>query len=129
MEVVGYERWHLDGIVALCRVEGWPSLADDPERAHRVLTAAGVTSVVALDGRTVLGFAYLQSDGEIQAHLSNIVVSASHRRSGVARALLQSGIERAGGIRVDLITDTAAPFYEALGHKKMNGYRIYPPFT
>ena len=129
MEVVGYERWHLDGIVALCRDEGWPSLADDPERAHRVLTAPGVTAVVALDGRMVLGFAYLQSDGEIQSHLSNIVVSASHRRSGVARALLQSGIERAGGIRVDLITDTAVPFYEALVHKKMNGYRIYPPFT
>jgi GNAT superfamily N-acetyltransferase len=129
MEVVGYEGWHLDGIVALCRDEGWPSLAEDPERAHRVLTAPGVTAVVALDRRTVLGFAYLQSDGEIQAHLSTIVVAESHRRTGVARALLQGGIERAGGIRIDLITDTAEPFYESLGHKRMSGYRIYPPFT
>jgi ribosomal protein S18 acetylase RimI-like enzyme len=129
VEVVGYERWHLDGIVALCRDEGWPSLAEDPERAHRVLTAPGVTAVVALDMRTVLGFAYLQSDGEIQAHLSTIVVAPSHRRRGVARALLHSGLERAGGIRIDLITDTAAPFYESLVHRKMEGYRIYPPFA
>jgi ribosomal protein S18 acetylase RimI-like enzyme len=128
MEVVGYGRGHLDGIVALCREEGWPSLADDPERAHRVLTAPGVTAVVALDGPTVLGFAYLQSDGEIQAHLSNIVVGEPHRRTGVARALLQDGIERAGGMRIDLITDTAEPFYESLTHRKMSGYRIYPPF-
>ena len=129
MEVVDYEREHLDAIVALCRDEGWPSFPEDPERAHRVLTAPGVTAVVAVDHRTVLGFAYLQSDGEIQAHLSNIVVAESHRRTGVATALLQGGIERAGGVRIDLITDTAASFYESLSHKRWNGYRIYPPFT
>jgi ribosomal protein S18 acetylase RimI-like enzyme len=129
MEVVDYERGHPDAIVALCRDEGWPSFPEDPERAHRVLTAPGVTSVVALDNATVVGFAYLQSDGEIQAHLSDIVVAPSHRRTGVARALLQGGIERAGGVRIDLITETAMPFYQSLSHKRWNGYRIYPPFT
>ena len=128
MEAIGYERWHLDAIVALCRDEGWPSFPEDPGRAHRVLTAPGVTAVVARDQGTVMGFAYLQSDGEIQAHLSNIVVAAARRRTGVARALLQGGIERAGGLRIDLITDTAAPFYESLAHRKMSGYRLYPPF-
>jgi GNAT superfamily N-acetyltransferase len=129
MEIVDYQRGHLDAIVALCRDEGWPSFPEDPERAHRVLTAPGVTAVVALDNRTVLGFAYLQSDGEIQAHLSDIVVARPHRRTGVARAMLQAGIERAGGVRIDLITDTAAPFYESLAHKRWTGYRLYPPFT
>ena len=129
VEVVGYERWHLGGIVALCLDEGWPSFPEDPERAHRALTAPGVTAVVAVEGRAVLGFGSLQSDGEIQAHLSNIVVARSHRRTGVARRLLQNGIERSGGVRIDLVTDTAESFYEALHHKRWNGYRIYPPFT
>jgi ribosomal protein S18 acetylase RimI-like enzyme len=128
VEVVDYERRHLDAVVALCREEGWPSFPEDPSRADRVLRAPGVTSVVAVDGDEVLGFAYLQSDGEIQAHLSNIVVARSHRRTGIGRALLQAGLDRAGGQRLDLITDSAESFYEAFDHRRLTGYRLYPPF-
>lgn len=39
------------------------------------------------------------------------------------------GLERAGGLRVDLITETAEPFYDSLHHKRASGYRVYPPFT
>lgn len=35
-----------------------------------------------------VGFAYLQSDGHIQAHLSLMAVSTTHRRRGIGRALL-----------------------------------------
>jgi hypothetical protein len=45
-----YTREHLPGIVALCEAEGWPSFGADPDRAHAVLTAPGVTTAVALDG-------------------------------------------------------------------------------
>jgi ribosomal protein S18 acetylase RimI-like enzyme len=128
VEVVDYERRHLEGIVALCREEGWPSFPEDRLRADRVLRAPGVTSVVAVEGEAVIGFAYLQSDGEIQAHLSNIVVARRHRRTGIGRALLQVGFERAGGRRLDLITDSAHSFYEALDHRRLAGYRLYPPF-
>ena len=48
---------HLDGVLSLCRAEGWPSFPDDPERAIRVLTAPGVTTVIALDDGKVVGFA------------------------------------------------------------------------
>lgn len=128
VEVAHYERRDLNGVIVLCEAEGWPSFPADPERAHRVLTAPGVTTVVARDGSQVIGFAYLQSDGEIQAHLSNIAVARARRQQGIARQLLQLAIETAGGERIDLVTDTAPEFYASLAHKRMTGYRIYPPF-
>ena len=128
MQLGPYEMGDLEGVIALCEAEGWPSFATDPERTHRVCTAPGVTSVVARDGSEVIGFAYLQSDGEVQAHLSLIVVSRGRRREGIARQLLQLALDRAGGQRIDLITDSASEFYEALPSRTMLGYRIYPPF-
>jgi len=128
-EHVPYERAHLDGVIALCVAEGWPNFPEDPERAHRTLTAPGVTTVVALDGDRVVGFAQVQSDGEIQAHLSSIAVDRSLRRSGVGRELVARAFALAGGIRIDLITDSAEDFYEAFAHRRKEGFRIYPQYT
>jgi ribosomal protein S18 acetylase RimI-like enzyme len=122
-----YERGHLPGIIKLCEAEGWPSFPADPERAHRVMTAPGVTTVVATEEHEVVGFAYLQSDGEIQAHLSLIAVDARHRGEGIGRALVADALSRAGGTRIDLVTDGAEAFYDALPHRRMAGYRLYPP--
>jgi ribosomal protein S18 acetylase RimI-like enzyme len=119
----------LDGVIALCAAEGWPSFPEDPARALRALTAPGVTTVVAADGETVIGFAQLLSDGEIQAHLSLIAVAQSHRRRGLALAMLREGLRRAGGIRIDLVTDSAPDFYAALPHHRLEGFRIYPQFA
>jgi hypothetical protein len=62
----------LDGVLRLCTAEGWPSFAADPESAVRVLTAPGVTTVVALESGEVIGFAQLFSDGELQAYLATM---------------------------------------------------------
>jgi ribosomal protein S18 acetylase RimI-like enzyme len=74
----------------------------------------------------VVGFAQLLSDGEIQAHLSLIAVAPTHRRQGIALALLRAALARAGGIRIDLITETAPEFYAAMRHRRLEGFRIYP---
>lgn len=124
-----YTEERLGGVVQLCVDEDWPSFQEDPHRTHRVLSAPGVTAVVAIDAQAVVGFAYIQSDGEIQAHLSLIAVARSHRRRGIARQLLQLAIETAGGQRIDLISNTAEEFYRALEHQTLPGFRIYPPFT
>ena len=116
----------LDAVVALCAVEGWPSFPEDPPRALRALTAPGVTTVVAADGPSVVGFAQLLSDGEIQAHLSLIAVAKAYRRQGVALAMLRDALARAGGLRIDLVTDSAPDFYTALPHRRFEGFRIYP---
>ena len=116
----------LDGVIALCAAEGWPSFPEDPARALRALTAPGVTTVVAADGAHVAGFAQLLSDGEIQAHLSLIAVHPDARRQGLARQMLRFALAEAGGIRIDLITDTAPDFYAALPHRRLDGFRIWP---
>jgi ribosomal protein S18 acetylase RimI-like enzyme len=104
----------------------------DPDRAHRVLTAPGVTTSVALDhdNGEVLGFAQLLSDGEIQAYLANLLVTVTRRGEGIARSLLSDVLGRAGGQRVSLLSEEdATGFYEALTHQRKPGFRIYPPFT
>lgn len=129
MQYRDYAEADLPGVIAICVAEGWPSYPEDPARAHRALTAPGATAVVAVDGDHIVGFAHVLSDGEIQAFLSNIAVASSHRRRGIARHLIAESFRRAGGIRIDLITETADAFYETFEHKRSSGYRIYPPFT
>ena len=46
VEIDTYGASDRDGVVALCAAEGWTTYAEDPPRCHRVLTAAGVTTVV-----------------------------------------------------------------------------------
>ena len=79
-EQIGGTPEDLDGVLRLCEAEGWPSFPADPERASRVLTAPGVTTVVAVDDQRVVGFAQLFNDGELQAFLANIAVDAADAR-------------------------------------------------
>ena len=128
MDYRRYQPKDLDQIVAVCAAEGWPSFPENRARAGRALTPPGVTTVVAaLDGR-ITGFAQLLSDGEIQAYLALIAVIPDHRRKGVAGQLLDLALREAGGLRIDLVTDAAGEFYAALRHRRLGGYRIYPPF-
>src|SRR5208282_1874207 len=104
-------------------LEGW-SFTENPERANRALTAPGVTTFVAVEAGVVVGFAQLQSDGEIQAHLSQIAVHPDHRRKGIAQELIVQALRAAGGERIDLITDDAEDFYAALPHFRRPGFRL-----
>jgi ribosomal protein S18 acetylase RimI-like enzyme len=125
-EVRRFQPDDLEGVIELCAAEGWPSFPEDPARALRALTAPGVTTVVADAAGQVVGFAQLLSDGEIQAHLSLIAVHPDARRQGLARRLLRLALAEAGGIRIDLLTDTAPEFYAALPHRRLDGFRIWP---
>lgn len=127
VQLVNYRSELLAGILELAQGEGWPSLATDPARADRALRAPGVTTIVATmsPGDEVVGFAQVQSDGEIQAHLSMLVVAPRWRRRGLGKDLVNEGFRRAGGSRMDLVTDTAGRFYRALPHRRLDGYRLY----
>jgi ribosomal protein S18 acetylase RimI-like enzyme len=127
VEYVGFAPEHLDGVVALCGAEGWPSFPADPARAARALTAPGVISVVALDDADVVGFATVLTDGEIQGYLSLLVVASAHRRVGIGRRLVELVAHHAGGVRVDLLAEPGAEaFYETFPHGRQAGFRIYP---
>ena len=127
LEIVPFIEGHLAGVLRLCVAEGWPSFPDDPARAIRVLTAPGVTTVVALDDGSVVGFAQLFSDGELQAFLANLAVDERFRRRGTGRALVTEALRLAGGERIDLLSeDEAAGFYERFPSFRKPGFRLYP---
>lgn len=126
-EIRRLEPRDLDGVLRLCAAEEWPSFPADPDRALRVLTAPGVTTVVATDGGEVIGFAELFSDGELQAFLANLAVDAARRGEGLGRSLVTEALRLAGGERVDLLSeDASAEFYRALPHFEKPGFRLYP---
>lgn len=126
-EYTRFARSHLDGVIRLCRAQGWSSFPADPARAKRVLTAPGVTTVVAVDQQEVVGFAELFSDGEIQAYLATMAVEESRRGRGIGRALISEGLRLAGGERLDLLSeDSALDFYRTLPHRAKHGFRLYP---
>jgi ribosomal protein S18 acetylase RimI-like enzyme len=74
----------------------------------------------------VAAFAYFQTDGAIQVHLSLLVTDEQSRRAGIARALLTYAFPLLGATRIDLITDNAGDFYRRLTHKELLGFRLYP---
>lgn len=98
-----------------------------PRGAVRVLTAPGVTTVVAVESGEVIGFAQLFSDGELQAYLATMAVKQTRRGKGIGRSLVAEALRLAGGERIDLLSEEdAAGFYQSFPHFKKPGFRIYP---
>jgi ribosomal protein S18 acetylase RimI-like enzyme len=116
-------RAHLDRLIALIEAEGWDVYSDDPERTYRALTAPGVTTLVAIAGERVVGAIQVQSDGLIQAHLSLLLIDRDWRGAGLGSTLLREGLERAGGLQLDIRTRTEG-YYERLGASRSLGFRV-----
>jgi ribosomal protein S18 acetylase RimI-like enzyme len=118
-----FTQAHLDGLLALVAAEGWTEYADDVERTHRALTAPGVTTLVAIAGGHLVGAIQVQSDGLIQAHVSMLLIAPNSRGVGLGSRLLRDGLERAGGLQLDVRTRTEG-YYERLGASRSPGFRL-----
>lgn len=71
-------------------------------------------SLVAVEGKTLLGFADMAPDG----YLDRLYVSRSFQRQGVATALVQALEKRVRVARyVTHASITAVPFFEAMGYR------------
>jgi ribosomal protein S18 acetylase RimI-like enzyme len=118
-----FARAHLDGLIALVTEEGWTEYADDPERTYRALVAPGVTTLVAVADGRVVGAIQVQSDGVIQAHVSMLLIDREWRGRRLGFRLLSEGLDRAGGLRLDIRTRTQG-YYERLGASGSLGFRL-----
>ena len=114
---------HLDGLIELVAAEGWTEYADDVQRTYRALTAPGVTTLVAIMDGQVARAIQIQSDGLIQAHVSMLLIDRNRRGGGLGSRLLREGLERAGGLQLDIRTRTEG-YYERLGASRSLGYRL-----
>lgn len=72
---------------------------------------------LARDGERVVGTARLLSDGVCNAYLLDVWTASSHRRRGVASAMVRRLLERVPGQHVGLQTDEAQRLYESLGFR------------
>ena len=111
MEYLDFDAQHLDAVVRMTELEGWPSFAADPARALRVLTAPGTVAVVAVEGGEVVGFARVLTDGAISGYLADMAVVPAHRGQGVGRRLVEEALVEACTLLLDRHT-TAAPIRE-----------------
>jgi ribosomal protein S18 acetylase RimI-like enzyme len=125
VDIRPFEDGDAEGIARLSTVVDWPSLMD-PAVVRSVCTAPGATSYVAVADGELVGWAQALGDGVLQSHLSFVAVHPDHRRRGIGRLLVQATFQATGTKRMDLITDTAQPFYRGFEHKTMAGFRIYP---
>lgn len=125
--MTAFEDRHLDGVIALCHQEGWPTYPANPQRALQALLAPGSTTVVALDeAGQVIGFAHGFGDGTT-AYLAQLLVEPAHRGHGVGRRLVDDLAERSRAERLDLLTDTAEGFYvSSFAHRAYRGMRLFP---
>ena len=118
-----FARAHLDGLIALVAAEGWTEYTEDAERTYRALSGRGVTTLVALADERVVGAIQVQSDGVIQAHVSMLLIDGQWRGHQLGTRLLREGLERAGGLWLDIRTRTEG-YYERLGASRSLGYRL-----
>jgi ribosomal protein S18 acetylase RimI-like enzyme len=118
-----FARAHLDGLIALLAAEGWTEYTDDVERTYRALTAPGVTTLVAIVARQVAGAIQVQSDGVIQAHVSMLLIDRNARGARLGSRLLREGLQRAGGLHLDIRTRTEG-YYERFGASRSLGFRL-----
>jgi ribosomal protein S18 acetylase RimI-like enzyme len=123
LSIEPFANAHLDGLVALVAAEGWSEYSRDVERTSRALSAPGVTTLVAIDDGRVVGAIQVQSDGVIQAHVSMLLVDPNWRGRQLGFRLLREGLERAGGVQLDIRTRTEG-YYERLGASRSLGFRL-----
>ena len=69
----------------------------------------------AWDEDRLVGMARLLSDGVCNAYLLDVWTKSSHRRQGVASAMVRRLVEAVPGQHIGLQTDDAQTFYSSLG--------------
>ena len=72
---------------------------------------------IARDGDRVVGLARLLSDGVCNAYLLDVWTASSHRRQGIASAMVRRLEEQVPGQHVGLQTNDAQQLYASLGYR------------
>lgn len=97
---------------------GWSAYTTDSARLEAAISAS-LATVTARDDGKLIGLARLVGDGLTIVYLQDILVSPSHQRRGIGRALFQRVFAPYADVRQKvLITDGAKSqrkFYESMG--------------
>jgi ribosomal protein S18 acetylase RimI-like enzyme len=87
-----------------------------PEALQRSFENSQHVAIVR-DGDRVVGMARLLSDGVCNAYLLDVWTLSSHRRQGIASAMVRSLADQVPGQHIGLQTDDAQALYASLGFR------------
>lgn len=73
---------------------------------------------IAYAGARIIGTARVLSDGVCNAYVVDVWTYSPYRRRGIARAMIQSLLDRLPGQHVYLFTDDAPDFYRRIGFQE-----------
>ena len=88
-----------------------------PEQMRRSFEASFV-SCIAYAGDMIVGTARALSDGVCNAYVVDVWTRSSHRRRGIAKAMLEMLESRLSGQHVYLFSDDMAGVYRACGYRE-----------
>ena len=116
----GHDRRRLDGVDWAAAKADLPADDFDNGRSPEALRRSFAQSqhvAIARDGDRVVGMARLLSDGVCNAYLIDVWTASSHRRQGIAPAMVRFLAEQVPGQHIGLQTDDARRFYASLGFR------------
>jgi predicted GNAT family acetyltransferase len=87
-----------------------------PEALRRSFTQSQHVAI-AWAGDRVVGMARMLSDGVCNSYLLDVWTASSHRRQGIATAMVEDLMHRVPGQHIGLQTDVAEPLYRSLGFR------------
>lgn len=123
---VNIRSWTVEDFAAIQQLssfEGWPTPTTRPSDALLAWQQAWPT-LVATDGRVVIGFLRALTDGAVTTYIAEILVMEAWRGKGIGQGLVDLCHHLCPLTRIDLLATGAADrFYEAHGFHRFQGFR------
>lgn len=115
-----------DELVSLYDSVGWSAYTKDPARLAAAVEAS-LTVVTARHDGALVGLARLVGDGLTIAYLQDILITPTHRRRGIGRALFERAFAPYADVRQKVLLTDDEPaqraFYEAMGFTEAGALR------